>query len=177
MDTIGSNNSDKSRIYDKDQLEKAEDIAFQTHFWQTRRDGSTYLSHLKRVQVRAKVMGYKKRIQILAILHDALEDGVDPKRVEYVIRKNLKDAERVLTDLKLLTHKPGENYSDYVLNIYHRSVDAFCVKMVDICDNISDKPTEKQFMKYKLTIIHLLKNGVPLQKIPKQIINILKLEK
>lgn len=125
MEITGSN---IPRIYDRDQLERAEDIALQTHFWQRRRDGSSYLQHLKRTQIRVKMFGYKKRVQILAILHDALEDGADPKHVEKVIRKNIKDADKIIADLKLLTHEEGDDYSEYVLNVYKNSKDAFAVK-------------------------------------------------
>lgn len=173
MEITGSN---KPRVYDRDQLEKAEDIALQTHFWQRRRDGSSYLKHLKRVQVRVYTLGYKKRVQILAILHDALEDGADPLHVENVIRNNLKEPEKILADLKLLTHEPGEPYIPYVLNVYRKSKDAFTVKMADMTDNLSDKPSENQFKKYRGAIINLLNNGVPKSEIPNKILTILKLE-
>ena len=165
-----------SKTYDKDQVDRAEDIAIQTHFWQQRRGGQSYAAHLKRVQIRAKSLGYKKRIQILCILHDAIEDGIHPEHVKKVIRKNINNPEQIINDLELLTHSEGQDYSKYVLNIYHKSVDAFAVKLCDMVDNISDNPTEKQFKKYRDAIIYLLHNGVPVNKIPKQIFNILKLK-
>lgn len=173
MENISINNIKK--LYEDD-LDTAEDLALQTHFWQTRRDGSTYLNHLKRTQLRVRNFGYNKRIQILAILHDALEDGANPKHVENVIRRNFKEPEKIIQNLKLLTHAKGADYSKYVLNVYNKSKDAFTVKMVDMLDNISDNPMPKQFEKYRNSIIYLINNGVPKNIIPKKILEILKLE-
>lgn len=163
-------------INNKNDLDTAEDIAIQTHFWQTRRDGSSYLNHLKRIQLRISNLGYNKKIQILAILHDALEDGVDPSHVENVIRKNLKNPEKIIANLKLLTHTEGTDYNKYVLNIYKKSEDAFIVKLYDMLDNLLDNPTKTQFNKYKNAILYLINNGVSKNIIPKKILEILKLE-
>lgn len=155
-------------------LDKAEGIALQTHFWQRRRGGESYLNHVHRTYRRAKAIGLDETEQILALLHDCIEDSEYPDKTKETIRKTFKDGQKILEYLDLLTNKPGENYTLHVYDIWKRNKKVFRVKMLDMLDNISDKPTKNSYIKYRETIQFLLKQGVT--SIPKQVLKILKIE-
>lgn len=157
-------------------LEKAELIVLQTHFWQTRREGDSYLTHLLRTFKRCLTMGYDKNIQILALLHDAIEDSPYPEKTKELIRKTFKDGDKIVKQLDLITHKEGDSYSNYVLNIWKKSPNTvFKVKMMDMLDNLKN-PSTKQFIKYRNAIQYLIDQGVSKNNIPDLILNKLNLK-
>ena len=152
-------------------LDKAEDLDQWSHKNQFRRSSKKpYIIHPKRVQLLARDLGYPKKIQIIALLHDVIEDSDDPvvlDRIKYTF------GEEVFNALLALTHEKQTSYKDYLLGVATNNPLAFKVKMVDMYDNLTDNPSPKQVMKYRDAIIYLIDNGF--ENIPSIILNTLKI--
>lgn len=158
-------------------IEWAEDVAQQAHLNQYRRGTGKepYIIHPKRVQLRAKSLGYGKDVQLLALLHDVMEDSKHPEKYGKKILD--KFGLEFYNNLLMLSHDNNVNYNEYLLKLAFKSKLAFQVKMLDMCDNLLDSPTEKQFNKYKNAILFLLQNGVNKSMIPNDIFVALGLKK
>ena len=125
----------------------AQEIATLAHKGQFRRDGVTpYIKHPEAV---AALVGEMSEFVIdAAWLHDVLED------TEFTEEELLMmHVDSVVVDaVKLLSHKKGEPYLEYIERLFssdelHYMV-ARRVKLADIITNLSDKPTERQKEKY-----------------------------
>jgi (p)ppGpp synthase/HD superfamily hydrolase len=159
-------------------LEKAEQIALQTHFWQFRKSGQSYLNHLMRIVRRCKALGYNEYIQVIALLHDTLEDSKFPQKTRELIKKNFTNGNEILRQIEYLTRDYNTDYNEFVLNIWKKSPNvAFKIKMLDMLDNLIDNPEPAQEQKYRESILNLLNNKVPIDLIPKQILNKLQIHK
>lgn len=157
-------------------MDKAEAIALHTHFWQTRRNDDSYFKHLLRTVKRAIGLGYGSDIQVIALLHDAIEDSINPAKTKELIKKSFPNGSEILQQIEYITHAEGQDYTNYVHNVWKKSPQiAFKVKMLDMWDNLNDNPSPRQFEKYKKAIQNLLDSGVPKNVIPKQILNKLQL--
>lgn len=119
-------------------LDRAESLARSAHKGQERRDGSPYIEHPERVAARCKRLGLSEQHQAAAWLHDAVEDGMDSKRLD-VFPGQVR--EMVLH----LTKKDGEAYEQYIEDLPDEVIP---VKVADIVDNLTDGPTEAQQEKY-----------------------------
>ena len=148
----------------------ARNLARKIHAGQQRRSNKNpYFTHVLRVSKHAAQLGYKPEIQIAAALHDAIEDGANPKQIEKEI--NQKFGQKVLEIIKALTHnKQKSNYTQYLLSLAKKSSDAFKVKMIDMYDNLTDHPTSKQKKKYSTAISELLAKNI---EVPQQILNVI----
>lgn len=137
-----------------DQITQAKDFARDVHSGQWRKKSPLpYMVHPMRVYHRAKKRGLSKKHQVLAILHDTFEDSKNPKRTLQKI-KELFGA--VIAKLVIImSHDKGVEYSTYLAKLAKASKTAFDVKLLDLEDNLSDKPNPKQQLKYKKALDYL----------------------
>ncbi len=125
---------------------KAYDIAIAAHHGQTRRDGKTpYYVHPVRVMERIKENGYDLEYQAVALLHDVLED------TEVTVRDLLLRGipEHIIHAVIVLTKDKELSYETY-LGLVKRTELARVVKIADMIDNLADKPSKKQIIKYAI---------------------------
>lgn len=86
---------------------------------------------------------------LAAYLHDSIEDG-------YVTEGELRGegvSEKTIRLVKILTHG-SESYEDYIKKVKQDKT-ALLIKIADILDNLSDKPTVKQIKKYSAALFEL----------------------
>lgn len=158
----------EKRILD-DKLNKIIEIGARAHGDQTRRDGSHYFAHPKRVAER--VNGFTRKAA--AILHDVLEDTEEDyasllKKVEEVVPG---EGIRIVSIVQALTHdKEYETYLEYLERVKVHSPDAVKVKVADIMDNLNDNPTPVEMVKYPAALIYLSGLG---EETPEKILEIL----
>ena len=75
------------KLFELSVLDKAEDIALQAHLQQYRKGSNKpYYIHPKRVQLLAKSLHYGLDVQIVALLHDVIEDAKNPKYFHDMIK-------------------------------------------------------------------------------------------
>ena len=164
------------RIVELSALDTAEDIAQQAHLDQKRKGGKKlpYIIHPKRVQLLAKALGYGLDIQIIAILHDVIEDSDNKEYYENLIKS--KFGNEIYSVVKLLSHDKQMPYEIYLLKLaksqFKITKRAFKVKMLDMMDNLTDVPSEQQKDKYRNAIQLLIDNGLS-DVVPKQIFKLL----
>ncbi len=134
------------------QLELAEAIAREAHKDQKRYDGSPYITHIERVVDNV----YTEDAKVVSWLHDVVEDTDITTNI--LLEKGIKFG--YVISIMRLTHKEGDLYNNYIEGIIGDDL-AITVKIADIVDNITDKPSKNQKRKYKdaLTIL-ALSNGV-----------------
>ena len=148
-------------LIEKIQAEDFEDVmqtAQLAHLGQKRRDGSDYIMHPIAVQEITK-RHYPENFaaQILALLHDTVEDGpsqgnVTEDELRQIIRGSITDP-RDLSDIEialdLMTHDKGSvpNYEDYLASVFSNRL-ATIVKISDLIHNLSHNPSERQIIKY-----------------------------
>lgn len=166
------------RLVELSVLDKAEDIALQAHSQQYRKVGKKpYYIHPKRVQLLAKSLHYGLDVQIVALLHDVIEDAKNPQYYHDMIKS--KFGNEILNAILLLSHDKDVPYMDYLQKLVKSSSPiaklAFKVKMLDMTDNLTDAPSEKQKQKYKDAIETLIADGMA-EEIPKPIYRLLHIE-
>ena len=122
------------------QLEKAICIALQAHEGQVDKGGKTYILHPLRLMVQMPTM----ELQIIAVLHDAVEDSTytfDDLRTEGF-------SEEIIKALQALTKQDGEEYEDFIDRVAKNPL-AREVKIADMKDNSDlsriENPSEKDF--------------------------------
>ena len=109
-------------------IEKAIEIAAGAHAGVKDKQGQPYILHPLRVMM--DVDG--QTAQIVAVLHDVVED------TDHTL-DDLRAAgfdQQVLDALELVTHRPGQSYSEYVIACKPNPV-ARQVKLADLRDNSS----------------------------------------
>lgn len=94
----------------------------------TDKAGEPYILHCLRVMNNLHTRD--KELQIIAVLHDCIEDNVCT--VEQLV--NLKFSQRVIFSLILLTHDKQISYEDYIKKL-SSDIDAVKVKIADLKDN------------------------------------------
>lgn len=111
-------------------LDKALQIAIKVHQHQKDRHGKYYILHPIRVMMRVD----SEEEQILAILHDVIEDS------EWTIEMLRKEgfSEKILTALDCLSKRTGEDYMDYIDRTKDNPL-ARRVKIADLEDNMDMK--------------------------------------
>lgn len=96
--------------------------------YKTDKAGEPYILHCLRVMNNLHTQD--KEIQIMAILHDCVEDGV----CTYTNLSDLGFSQRVIEGVRLLTHNKSTPYMDYIKMIATNK-DATLVKLADLKDN------------------------------------------
>ena len=159
-------------LYEKITREDFEDIeatARLAHMGQTRRDGSEYITHplaVKDITKRHYPDNYPA--QILAMLHDTVEDGpalghVTEKELRDFIRGSISDPRDFMAidkALDFMTHNKSIHpiYEDYLLHVFSNPLAAI-VKISDLIHNLSHNPSPRQIQKYKSAL-----ENVPIPK-------------
>jgi GTP diphosphokinase / guanosine-3',5'-bis(diphosphate) 3'-diphosphatase len=141
------------------ELEAATRIANVAHQGQIRRDGQPYIMHPTAVQAITK-KHYPDNIkaQILAMLHDTIEDGPSYagltrrelfRMVKDSIPHDQKSQQEVMNALRIMTHSKRTHpvYEDYLELVFSNEL-ASIVKVSDLIHNLSHNPSEKQIIKY-----------------------------
>jgi hypothetical protein len=127
----------------QEQLEMAHDVAYECHKGQKDKAGEDYFaSHIEFVASRCPA----GKTKIVAYLHDILEDtDMQPE-----ILLNMGFGQECIDALKLLTHKKGEPYMDYILKLKANPI-AKEVKKVDLAHNMDlsriPVPSEKDIQR------------------------------
>ncbi|MFA5830111.1 MAG: GTP pyrophosphokinase [Candidatus Gracilibacteria bacterium] len=132
------------------QLEKAIQIALKAHEKQVDKGGHTYVLHPLRVMVQMPT----EELQIIAVLHDVVEDS------NYTFEDLVKEgfSAEVLEALTAITKQKNEQYDDFIKRIKKNPL-AVQVKLADLKDNSNldriPNPTEidlERVEKYKKAI-------------------------
>ena len=136
-------------LIEKIQAEDFEDVmqtAQLAHLGQKRRDGSDYIMHPLAVQEITK-RHYPENFaaQILALLHDAIEDGPSAELSEAELRQMIRgsitdprDLELIELALDVMTHDKSAmpNYVEYLTKVFTNPL-ASIVKISDLIHNHS----------------------------------------
>lgn len=117
-------------------------IAYLVHAHQKDKAGKPYINHLLRVCV---LVGDKSEdAQIVALLHDTLEDSVDHHETRKLIAQEFSP--RIVNAVETLTKSKNEKYMDYVGRVSLCSL-ACEVKIADLTDNLDVERLEKITLK------------------------------
>lgn len=111
-------------------LEKAIMLATEAHKGQKDKGGKCYILHALRVMLCFE----KEEQQIVAVLHDVLEDTEINE--EYL--RNAGFSKNVVETVVCLTKKQHENYFDYIERVKQNDI-ARMVKLADLQDNMNLK--------------------------------------
>jgi len=121
-------------------LQRALEIAVESHKNQKQKDGTPYALHPIRLSMSLQSEEHK----IVALLHDVVEDT--DWTFEDLVGEGF--SANVIEALRLLTHTDGSSYEDYVERLASNPL-AKVVKIADLTDNMDIKripdPTEKDF--------------------------------
>lgn len=133
------------------------DTAELVHRGQKRRSGEDYFEHPKAVRnIIRKYYPRDKLANLVALLHDTFEDtekvgNISVSELEALIQKTLPEPalqDEIFKALKLLTHKEGIPYPEYLLGVVG-NITAFRVKLADMLHNATSKPSGPQLEKYQ----------------------------
>ncbi len=142
------------------ELTAASRIAGIAHQGQERRDGSPYITHPLSVQeITAEYYPDDVEAQILAVLHDVMEDGpAQSGLTRRELYRMVKDAipedstaqKSIMDALRVMTHSKRTHpvYEDYLELVFSNDLAAI-VKISDLIHNLSDNPSPKQLAKYR----------------------------
>ena len=100
-----------------------------------------------------------KRQQVLAVLHDVIEDGPQYsghsrrelfRMVKDAIPDNPAAQKRIMDALRTMTHSKRTHpiYEDYLRLVFSNELAAI-VKISDLIHNLSQNPSENQIIKYR----------------------------
>jgi (p)ppGpp synthase/HD superfamily hydrolase len=121
-------------------LQRALEIAVESHKSQKQKDGTPYALH----PIRLSMSLQSEEQKIVALLHDVVED------TDWTFKDLVGEgfSENVIEALRLLTHTDGSPYPDYIERLSTNTL-AKAVKKADLTDNMDLKripgPTEKDF--------------------------------
>lgn len=155
-----------------DKIQQAKEFARDVHSGQWRKGKPVpYMAHPMKIYHRAKKRGLSTAHQILALLHDTYEDAKNPQQTLKMIKK--KFGGKITQYVKDISHEKGTNYKEYLLALAKSSQIAFDIKLLDMEDNLSDKPTPRQKKKYGDALQYLLNNGIKIDsKIKDKLFNL-----
>lgn len=143
-----------SEMYRHYQANKARLIAEIAHKGQKRKGtGEDYINHPRRVVERLIDIGIKNKLfHATAWLHDVIEDT--EVTIEDLKKKDI--SMDVIRALELLTKKK-QSYRKYLSELKKNEI-ARAVKIEDMLDNLSDRPSRDQILKYCEGLKYLLKD-------------------
>lgn len=119
------------QMKDNKRYDEALKLAVEKHAGQTRRDGSAYIIHPVAIAIKLKELGYSVDYQLVALLHDVLEDtDATEEQIRYF-------GDNILEAVKLLSKNYCENKDDYIKNILDNEL-AKVVKTYDRIYNLTD---------------------------------------
>ena len=136
----------------KNFLDKAIQIAVDSHSGQTSDNGEPYILHPLRMMLQFDI----EEERIVAILHDTIEKTY----VDYGFLKDAGFSEEVLFAVDSLTRKPDENYDNYIQRVSKNKL-ATKIKVIDLRDNISSlsleprKMNSSNYFKYQKALEYL----------------------
>lgn len=116
-------------------------LATSAHSGQKRRGGDDYILHPIRVANRVRDLGYM--YECIGLLHDVIEDS--NFTAKYLLEQGVEPY--FVNAVVLLTKTDDVSYENYLLNIKQNEY-ARQVKIADMLDNISDRPSVTQIRKY-----------------------------
>ena len=141
-------------------MEDIKQTAHLVHLGQKRRDDTPYITHPIAVyNITKRYYPDNVPAQMLAILHDTLEDAdkvgnVTKEEAEAMIGASIHDP-AILDDinraLAILTHDKSVEYSKYLQSALNDPL-AGIVKVSDLMHNLSHNPSERQILKYKTAL-------------------------
>lgn len=116
-----------------EQVEKASKLAEELHRDQLDKAGKPYILHPRRVAGDLQIRGYSTDHQIVALLHDVVEDcpGVT---LESLRADGITD--RQLEAIDAISRRDDEKYADYIRRCAKNPI-AKQVKIADLYDNLS----------------------------------------
>jgi (p)ppGpp synthase/HD superfamily hydrolase len=125
-------------------LEKAIEIALSAHKNQVDKDGRPYILHPLRVMLRMDT----EAEQIVAVLHDALEDtGLSSSSL-----RERGASQEILTALDHLTHRKSESYAEFILRVMQNPM-AKKIKLAALWDNMDlrrlPEVADEDFARYR----------------------------
>lgn len=140
---------------DCDDIGGAIKIAQDVHAKQTRRSGEPYFTHPETVAKYVKYYGYSKQddkiAEIVAYLHDSVEDAEDPEAVKARIQEECPEALPVILTLSHDKEKLPD-YNDYIRTLLGDDIvsqRALIIKLLDMLHNSQDVvPGDRQYKKY-----------------------------
>lgn len=140
-------------------IESAIVFAVESHYPQTDRGGVPYIHHPLRVMEAVRAAGYGLTHQIVALLHDVVEDtSTTIEEVELYFGKDVANA------VEALTRREGEGYfSEYLPRVLQNKV-ARVVKYYDATDNFNRSDGNSfpgEAKKYSKIIARCIEAGVP----------------
>jgi len=125
-------------------------FATKAHAGQKRTNGNNYIVHP--IRVSQEVHTEKQRV--CALLHDTIEDTTTTyDEIKAVFGVDVADT------VERLTHRKGESYQDYISRVLEDK-DAIAVKIADICDNLSDSPSQRAIEKSSMALDRLVNSTV-----------------
>lgn len=114
-----------------------------------RRDREAYIAHVLRVADRLQTVGASKEVQLVALLHDALE--LSNMATMESLTKTFKLSEKVITALGILTRNQGENSKEHFNRVLNsENVYALLVKYFDCTDNAIFTEADKVWTQIEL---------------------------
>ena len=113
---------------DPDDLARAIALAAAAHATQIDKTGHPYILHP--VRVMQKCASESWETQIVAVLHDTVEDSW--VTLDLLHRMEFSDA--VIDGVDAMTHRKGEGYRDYIFRCAENRI-AIIVKLADLDDN------------------------------------------
>lgn len=144
-------------------LDRARLIAKLVHLDETRRNGELYHNHCDRVEESLK--DKDEVIRSVAQLHDVLENVKNPNLIRLLLAEYFPF--EVTHLVETLTNDKNTPYSRYIEIVCNDS-SAFMIKMADMIDNTSDEIPEKQFNKYRESVIYMISKGKDIPKVLKE---------
>ena len=160
------------RRFSKEDFEDVYATARMAHVGQKRRSGKDYFSHPSAVRnLVRKYYPNDKQAQLVALLHDTLEDA--PRIGNVSSREEMRSwimasvadqtaAREILDAVEMLTHESAIPYDVYLSSLLDDPL-AIRVKLLDMLHNLSTSPSTKQAQKYKgaLEALEKVTNGPP----------------
>jgi len=135
-------------------LEKAIELAVESHSGQKDKGGSPYILHPLRLMMKMDNVSE----MIVAVLHDVVEDTV--LTLDHLKEKGF--SERELSAIDHLTRRKRESYTKFIKRVKEDPI-AVRVKLVDIEDNLDikrlnmlTKKAIKRLKKYRKSRKHLI---------------------